>query len=95
MRVRGEVAWKSCSGSMAAGMALNSTVKERWALARKPAMPRGESEATVVSGAAPARPGGLAEALLVIGRDCNARLTEPHRSADPAELLYDEHGMPK
>jgi antitoxin VapB len=38
---------------------------------------------------------GTAERLLQIGRDCAARLKEPYKSIDIAELLYDEKGMPK
>lgn len=37
----------------------------------------------------------LAERLLVIGQDCAARLKEPFRSADHADLLYDEQGLPR
>jgi antitoxin VapB len=37
----------------------------------------------------------LADRLLAIGRDCAPRLREPFRSADHAELLYDENGMPR
>jgi antitoxin VapB len=41
------------------------------------------------------RSAGLADRLLAIGRDCAPRLKEPYRSADPAELLYDERGLPR
>ncbi|TMJ28754.1 MAG: transcription factor [Alphaproteobacteria bacterium] len=34
----------------------------------------------------------LADRLMAIGRDCAARLKEPFRSADHADLLYGEHG---
>jgi antitoxin VapB len=37
----------------------------------------------------------LADRLLEIGRDCAARLEEPVRSADRADLLYDERGQPR
>jgi antitoxin VapB len=37
----------------------------------------------------------LADRLLAIGMDCAARLKEPFRSADHADLLYDEHGLPR
>lgn len=37
----------------------------------------------------------LAERLLQIGRECAARLKEPYKSIDHAELLYDEKGLPK
>ncbi|MDX2223379.1 MAG: hypothetical protein SFV21_11560 [Rhodospirillaceae bacterium] len=38
---------------------------------------------------------GLAERLMAIGRDCAAHLTEPQKSANPDDLLYDERGLPK
>jgi antitoxin VapB len=37
----------------------------------------------------------LANRLLEIGRNCAARLEEPVRSADHADLLYDERGLPR
>lgn len=39
--------------------------------------------------------GALAERLLTIGRDCASHLTEPWRSLDHGDLLYDDRGMPK
>jgi hypothetical protein len=33
--------------------------------------------------------------LLAIGKDCSKRLKEPYGSADHADLLYDEKGLPK
>ena len=36
-----------------------------------------------------------AERLLAIGRDCAAHLKKPFRTVDHAELLYNEHGLPK
>ena len=38
---------------------------------------------------------GLAERLMAIGKDCASHLKEPYRSADHADLLYDEKGLPK
>ena len=38
---------------------------------------------------------GLAERLLAIGKDCASRLEEPYRSADHADLLYDDRGLPR
>lgn len=38
---------------------------------------------------------GMAERLLEIGRECASHLEEPWRSADHADLLYDENGLPK
>jgi antitoxin VapB len=37
----------------------------------------------------------LADRLVAIGKDCAPRLKEPFRSADHAELLYDERGLPR
>ncbi len=37
----------------------------------------------------------LADRLLAIGKDCAGRLKEPFRSADHADLLYDERGLPR
>jgi antitoxin VapB len=37
----------------------------------------------------------LAAELLALGRDCASRLKEPWRSADHADLLYDERGLPR
>jgi antitoxin VapB len=37
----------------------------------------------------------LADRLMAIGKDCAARLKEPFRSADHADLLYDERGLPR
>lgn len=39
-------------------------------------------------------PTSLAERLLAIGRDCSTRLPEPARSADHAEMLYGDDGLP-
>jgi hypothetical protein len=39
--------------------------------------------------------GALAAELLALGRDCAARLKEPWRRAEQAELLYDERGLPR
>jgi antitoxin VapB len=35
------------------------------------------------------------ERLLAIGRDCARRLPEPYRSADHADLLYADDGLPR
>lgn len=65
-------------------------------------LPRGtgESMATAVTRAVQerlerlsARP--LTERLLAIGKSCAQHLSEPYRSADHAELLYDDRGLPK
>jgi antitoxin VapB len=38
---------------------------------------------------------GLADRLLAIGKECAAHLEQPFRSADHADLLYDERGLPR
>ena len=35
------------------------------------------------------------ERIMKIGRECAARLKEPYKSIDHADLLYDENGLPK
>ena len=40
------------------------------------------------------REAGLAERLVAIGADTARRLSEPYRSADHGELLYDDRGLP-
>jgi len=42
-----------------------------------------------------AKSGDLADRLLAIGKRTAAHLREPFRSADHAELLYDERGLPR
>ena len=37
----------------------------------------------------------LARDLVEIGKDIASRLEEPYKSADHADLLYDENGLPK
>jgi antitoxin VapB len=37
----------------------------------------------------------LAARLVRIGKDCAKHLKEPFRSADHADLLYDERGLPR
>jgi antitoxin VapB len=41
------------------------------------------------------RGAGLAERLVLIGKDCAPRLKEPFRSAEHGDLLYDERGLPR
>ena len=40
------------------------------------------------------RGSGMADRLLAIGRDLAPRLSEPYRSADHGDLLYDDKGLP-
>ena len=37
----------------------------------------------------------VADRLLAIGKDCEPRLTEPSRSIEHGDLLYDERGLPR
>jgi hypothetical protein len=37
----------------------------------------------------------LTELILAIGRDAAKHIKEEYRHIDHAELLYDEHGLPK
>jgi antitoxin VapB len=84
-------------------MGLNIKNKEAHRLAEELAELTGESMATAVTIAVrerldrvrQERNPSLADRLLAIGRDCAAHLKEPFRSADHAELLYDERGLPR
>jgi hypothetical protein len=65
--------------------------------ARRPGAPRQAPERTEPATAAGGEEErkGLADRLVAIGKDCAARLKEPLRSADHADLLYDERGLPR
>jgi antitoxin VapB len=84
-------------------MGLNIKNKETHRLAEDLAKFTGESMTTAVTIAIRERLErlrreqslSLAERLLAIGKDCAAHLKEPFRSADHADLLYDEHGLPR
>lgn len=84
-------------------MGLNIKNDEAHLLARELAKLTGESLTAAVTAAVRERldrirrenAAGLAERLLAIGRDCAARLKEPYRSVDHADLLYDERGLPR
>lgn len=84
-------------------MSLNIKNPQTHKLARELAGLTGESVTEAVTVAVQerlerlrqAREGSLAARLLAIGEDCAARLREPYRSADHADLLYDERGLPK
>jgi antitoxin VapB len=83
-------------------MSLNIKDPEAHELARKIAEQTGESMTRVVTEALRERlkrlvsgrkPEAKAQELLAIGRRCAAALK--HKPVDHAELLYDEHGLPK
>jgi antitoxin VapB len=84
-------------------MSLNIKSEDAHKLARELATLTGESMTVAVTEAIRERierlkrskRDGLSERLLAIGRDCAARLKEPYRSIDHAELLYDERGLPR
>ena len=84
-------------------MGLNIKNKETHRLAAELAKLTGESLTAAVTQAVRERldrirreeGSSLADRLLAIGKDCAARLKEPFRSADHADLLYDERGLPR
>lgn len=84
-------------------MSLNIKNDEAHRLARQLAKLTGESMTEAVTRALDERlerirherGGGLANRLLVIGRDCAAHLKEPYRSIDHGEFLYDDLGLPR
>jgi antitoxin VapB len=84
-------------------MSLNIKNPETHALARKLAALTGESVTEAVTVAVQERLRrlqrkegmSLSEQLLAIGKDCADHLSEPYRSIDHGELLYDERGLPK
>lgn len=84
-------------------MALNIKNKEAQKLARELSKATGESMTTAVTEAVRERlervrsehGAGLAERLLRIGKDCAPHLKEPFRTADHAQLLYDDKGLPR
>jgi antitoxin VapB len=84
-------------------MSLNIKSDEAHRLARQLARLTGESMTEAVTRAlaerlereSAGRGDCLANRLLAIGRDCAAHLQEPYRSINHADLLYDEHGLPR
>jgi antitoxin VapB len=84
-------------------MGMNIKNERACRLAKQLAKLTGESLTTAVTEAVRERLARLrgerdidrAERLLAIGRDCAAHLKKPFRTVDHAELLYNEHGLPK
>jgi antitoxin VapB len=80
---------------------LNIKNKETHALAARVAALTGETMTDAVTTALRERlarleeTGPLAAELLALGRDCALRLREPWKSANHADLLYDERGVPR
>ena len=83
-------------------MSLNIKDAEAHRLARELAALTGESLTAAVKDALRCRldhlrqqkGAGMPERLLAIGKDCAKRLTEPFRSVEHGDLLYDERGLP-
>jgi len=73
-------------------MGLNIKNDETYRLVEELAKLTGETLTGAVTQAVRER---LADRLLLIGKDCAARLKEPFRSADHGDLLYDERGLPR
>ena len=84
-------------------MSMNIKNKEANQLARQLSKLTGESLTLAVTEAVRERLDrvrsehgvGLAERLLLIGRDCAAHLKEPFRSIDHDDMLYDDRGLPE
>ncbi len=80
---------------------LNIKNAEIHKLAQELAALTGESVATAVTEAVRERlervrhgqRAGLSERLMAIGKDCAARMTEPYRSINHGDLLYDKDGL--
>lgn len=83
-------------------MSLNIKNEETHHLVLELARLTGESQTTAVTVAVRERldrvravhGASLAERLLAIGEDTARRLSEPFRSAEHGDLLYDENGLP-
>lgn len=83
-------------------MSLNIKNAETHDLVRELAALTGESQTTAVAVAVRERldrvrhmrEAGLADRLLAIGADAAPRLSEPFRSTDHGDLLYDQQGLP-
>ncbi len=84
-------------------MAFNIKNAETHRLARKLADLTGESMTAAVTQAIRerlervrhAKSASLSDRLLVIGKRTAVHLKDPFRSADHADLLYDERGLPR
>ena len=83
-------------------MSMNIKNKETCRLAKQLSKLTGESLTTAITEALRERLDrvrgervDLAERLLLIGRDCGARLKEPFRTIKHEDMLYDDRGLPK
>src|SRR5205085_6740578 len=95
--------WVYLCGRKVDGVGLNIKSEETHQLVRELAERTGETMTAAVTAAVRERlervrrkqGESLADRLMAIGRDCAPRLKEPFRSADHADLLYDERGLPR
>lgn len=84
-------------------MGLNIKNDETQRLVRELADLTGESMTSAVTEAVREKLGRLrrqpdrqrVDEILAIGRDCAERLSEPYRSAEHGDLLYDDNGLPR
>jgi antitoxin VapB len=82
---------------------MNIKNKETYRLTQQLSELTGESLTTAVTEAVRERlarvrrerDADLSERLLAIGRDCAARLKQPFRTVDHADMLYNDRGLPK
>ena len=81
---------------------MNIKSEEAHELAREVALFTGESQTTAVTTALRERLARLhatksprTDRLLAIGRDCAAHLSDPFRTVDHGDLLYDKMGIPQ
>jgi antitoxin VapB len=84
-------------------MSMNIKNEEAYRLTKELTKVTGESLTTAVTEAVRERLDrvrrgqgeGLADRLLIIGKDCAAHLKKPFRTIDHGKMLYDERGFPK
>jgi antitoxin VapB len=84
-------------------MSMNIKNEEAYRLTKELVKVTGESLTTAVTEAVRERLDrlrreqgeGLADRLLIIGKDCAAHLKKPFRIIDHGKMLYDERGLPK
>ena len=84
-------------------MSMNIKNEEAYRLTKELVKVTGESLTTAVTEAVRERLDrlrreqgeGLADRLLIIGKDCAAQLKKPFRIIDHGKMLYDERGLPK
>ena len=98
-----KVEWWNILGGKVSQMSLNIKNEQAQKLAQELAALTGESMTAAVTEAVrerldrvrEERGTSLADRLLKIGKDCAVHLSEPYRSVDHGELLYNEKGLPR